>query len=149
MKQIFGFLLVAALMCTGGCKLDDAAVPSSLQNPLLIGKWYLSDYTIKTEVGPDESTTSITTFTDKDYFEFKAGNEANYSSTFYAKVFAGYYSSNSATTPATLSFKSGELLLQYQLESIDATEFKIYDVSSTTDADGIVTTVTNYYTYKR
>jgi hypothetical protein len=150
MKNIFGFLLVAVLMFTGGCKLDDATVPSSLQNPLLIGKWYLSDLTIVTKTGLNDVTeTTIDSYTDQDYFEFRTGNAATYSSTTYAKTFIGYYSSNSTTTPTTLSFKSGDLLLQYQIQSLDATELVVYDESSTKDADGTITTITNYYTYKR
>ncbi|WP_345950849.1 hypothetical protein ABDD95_05245 [Mucilaginibacter sp. PAMB04274] len=148
-KKIYGVLLLVTILFASGCKTDPAVVPDSLQNLKLLGKWFLTDFEITTQVDADAPTTvNLTDFTDKDYFEFKTDNQATYSSTLYGRVFEGYYSANSSTTPQTLSFKSGNLLLKYQVESIDTLQFVIYETTTST-VGGVTTTITNRYTYSR
>ncbi|MFD1255740.1 hypothetical protein ACFQ3S_02945 [Mucilaginibacter terrae] len=148
MKNIYGVFILVLLLFTGGCKQDEAIVPSTLQNINLLGKWYLKQLEIIPVADPASSTV-INNFTSNDFFEFKTGNAATYSSTLYAKVFEGYYSANSLTNPQTLSFKSGDLLLKYFIDSLDPlNELVLYETLTTTEA-GITTSTRYQYTYNR
>jgi hypothetical protein len=148
MKKIYSVFILTLLLFTGGCKQDEAIVPSTLQNINLLGKWYLKELEI-TDLDDPSSSSTLTDFTDKDFFEFKTGNAATYSSTLYAKVFEGYYSANSLANPQTLSFKSGELLLKYTIDSLDPlSELVIYEII-TTKAAGVTTSTKYQYTYNR
>jgi len=147
MKKIYGVFILTLLLFSG-CKQDEAIIPSTLQNTNLLGKWYLKQLEIIPVDDPSLSTT-IEDFTDKDFFEFKTGNAATYSSTLYARVFEGYYSANSLTNPQTLSFKSGDLLLKYNIDSLDPlSELVVYETVTTKEA-GITTSVRYQYTYNR
>lgn len=148
MKKIYGAFIITMLLFAAGCKQDEVIVPSTLQNNNLLGKWYLKELEIVPANDP-ASSSSFTDYTSNDYFEFKAGNKATYSSTLYATVFEGYYSANSATTPQALSFKSGDLLIKYYIESIDPTnQMVLYDTVESAAA-GIPTTILYRYTYSR
>ena len=148
MKKIYGALILTLLLFAGGCKQDEAIVPSTLQNINLLGKWYLKQLEIIPVADPSSSTL-IDNFTNKDFFEFKAGNAATYSSTLYASVFEGYYSANSLTNPQTLSFKSGELLIKYNIESLDPLSTLELSETITTTISGINTSTRYEYTYTR
>jgi len=146
MKKIYGLVLLAVLLFAAGCKQDPPVVPAYLQNTKLLGKWYLKEMLITQE---DGSTSSLTDFADKDFFDFKAGNAATFSSTIYGKSYEGYYSANSLNTPNTLSFKSGSLLLQYDIDSIDSLGDLVLS-QTIKDTDSGVPTFTIYqYTYSR
>lgn len=148
MKKIYGAFIITMLLFAGGCKQDEVIIPSTLQNSNLLGKWYLKELEI-VPVNDPASSSSFTDYNSNDYFEFKAGNKATYSSTLYSTVFEGYYSANSATTPQTLSFKSGDLLLKYYIESIDpANKLVLYETPESADA-GIPTNTLYRYTYSR
>ncbi len=138
------------MLFAGGCKQDEAVIPAFLQNSKLLGKWYLVSLQVSTIYGTDAPIDAdpINNFTDQDYFIFRENNEATFSSSMYARVFVGYYSSNSNTSPRPLKFKSGNLLLNYVLESIDDQTFVVTESSSTVDAGETVTTLKRY-TYSR
>ncbi|UEG52613.1 hypothetical protein LLH06_16810 [Mucilaginibacter daejeonensis] len=149
MKKIYAVLALVTILFAAGCKQDPAVVPANLQNAQLLGKWYLTSLVIDTDVDGSVTTAdAITDFTDQDYFEFKTGNEAVFSSSQYGKLFKGYYSANSDASPQTLKFKSGSVLINYVLESIDDTEFVVNTSSSSTTA-GSTTIITSHYTYSR
>lgn len=149
MKKIYSVFILTLLLFAGGCKQDEAIVPSTLQNYNLLGKWYLKELEITDLDDPLSSPTILSDYTDKDFFEFKTGNAATYSSTLYAKVFEGYYSANSSTNPQTLSFKSGEVLLKYTIDSLDPlSELVVYEII-TTKVAGLTTSTKYQYTYNR
>lgn len=149
MKKIYSVFILTLLLFAGGCKQDEAIVPSTLQNYNLLGKWYLKELEITDLNDPSSPPTILSDYTDKDFFEFKIGNAATYSSTLYAKVFEGYYSANSLANPQTLSFKSGELLLKYTIDSLDPlSELIVYEII-TTKAAGVTTSTKYQYTYNR
>jgi hypothetical protein len=146
MKKLYGLLLITVLLFAAGCKQDAPVVPAYLQNAKLLGKWYLKNLAITNEDG--SSGGSLTVFTDKDFFEFKTGNAATYSSTLYAKSFAGYYSANSLNTPNTLSFKSGDLLLVYSFY-LDFTGDLILNETIIDPNSGVPTPKLYTYTYSK
>jgi len=148
-KKIYGFLVLAMVLFTTACKQDPPILPSNLQNPLLIGKWGLDHFIIGTKINSDAEQSSLPIpGTANDFFIFAEGNQAVLSSTLYQKSFAGYYSANAAAS--TLSFKSGEVLIKYNVTSISVTGLEISEVISViTDQSGNTTTITNHYTYNR
>ncbi|MDT3404749.1 hypothetical protein [Mucilaginibacter terrae] len=149
-KKIYVFLVFALAILSSSCKQDPPILPANLQNAQLIGKWQLEEMLPVTEIdGIAQPNTIPYTGTTNDYFIFDTGNRAILSSTIYQKAFQGYYSSNSAAS--TLSFKSGEFLVRYNVEGISINQLQLSElVSSTTDATtGSVTTITNIYTYSR
>ncbi|WP_342645639.1 hypothetical protein [Mucilaginibacter sp. CSA2-8R] len=150
MKQIYGLIILVTMLFVGGCKQDEAVIPASLQNLKLLGKWYLVSTQILTATGNDTPVGGdpIPSDSDQNYFIFRENNEATFSSTMYARVFVGYYSSNSSASIKTLKFKSGALLLNYVLESIDDQTFVVTESSSSTIA-GEITTTLKRYTYSR
>jgi hypothetical protein len=149
MKKIYGILVAVIVLFTMGCKQDPPVLPANLQNTQLLGKWYLTSLVIDTDVdGTTNSSNPITDFTDQDYFEFKANNEATFSSSQYNKKYNGYYAANSDVSPQTLKFKSGDLLISYLIESISDDSFVVYTSSSST-TNGSTTTITNHYTYSK
>ena len=146
MKKLYGLFLITVLLFAAGCKQDAPVVPAYLQNAKLLGKWYLKALTITQE---DGSTSTITSFTDKDFFDFRTGNAASFSSTIYGTSYEGYYSANSLNTPNTLSFKSGTLLLKYDIYSLDPLGNLELD-ETIIDTDSGVPTRTYYrYTYNK
>jgi hypothetical protein len=147
MKKVYGLLLLAVFLFAAGCKLDPPVVPAYLQDAKLLGKWYLIDMEITNDDGSPGG--SITDFTDKDFFDFKTGNAATYSSTIYGKTYEGYFSANSLNNPNTLSFKSGDLLLKYDSYSIDQFGNLIMDQIVIDTSSGIPTTTTYSYTYTK
>jgi hypothetical protein len=147
MNKIYGFLFLAILLFTSGCKQDEVVVPTTLQNTNLLGKWYLTELIITPE-DPTASSDTLNDFTDKDFFEFKPGSAATFSSTIYAKVYEGYYSVNSSVNPQVLSFKSGNLLLRYFVESVDSTTFTVFEARTETQG-GVPVTTLYHYTYSR
>jgi len=138
------------MLFAGGCKQDEAVVPAYLQNSKLLGKWYLVSLQISTITGTDAPVEGdpIPFESDKNYFIFNDNNEATFSSSIYARVFKGYYSSNSTSNPKTLKFKSGDLLLNYALEIIDDQTLVVTESTSSTIA-GEITTTLKRYTYSR
>jgi hypothetical protein len=151
MKQIYGLIILATMLFASGCKQDETVIPAYLKNAKLLGKWNLISLEVTTAVDTDPPITAdpITSFTDKDYFIFKdTNNEATFSSTMYARTFEGYYSTNNNANPKTLKFKSGDLLLDYVLESVDD---QLLVVSETTRSVYAGSTTTTYkrYTYSR
>ena len=148
-KKIYGFLMLAMVLFTTACKQDPPILPSNLQNAQLIGKWGLTEFSIGTKVNTDaETLVGPISGTANDFFIFAEGNQAVLSSTIYQKSFAGYYSANSAAS--TLSFKSGELLIKYDVQTVSVTELELSEVVSVvTDQSGNTITTTNYYTYNR
>jgi hypothetical protein len=146
MKKVYGLFLLAVLLFAAGCKLDPPVVPAYLQNSKLLGKWYLKELLITQE---DGTTSSLTDFTDKDFFDFKTGNAAIYSSTLYGKSYEGYYSSNSLDSPNTLSFKSGTLVLKYDIYGIDPTGDLVLDEAIVDTDSGVPTTTYYRYTYNK
>lgn len=148
-KKIYGFLILAMVLLVTACKQDPPILPSNLQNPLLIGKWGLTEYTTGTKINSDpEITVGPIPGTANDFFIFGEGNQAVLSSTLYQKSYAGYYSANAAAS--TLSFKSGEVLIRFNVTAISITELLISEVvSHPTDQSGNTTIITNYYTYNR
>lgn len=146
MKKVYGLFLLAVLLFAAGCKQDPPVVPAYLQNAKLLGKWYLKEILITQE---DGSTSSLTDFTDKDFFNFKTGNAATFSSTIYGQTYEGYYSANSLNNPTSLTFKSGVLILRYNILSLDPVSNLVLD-ETVTDTDSGVATNTYYrYTYSR
>ncbi len=151
MKHIYGLIILVTILIAGGCKQDEVVIPDSLKNAKLLGKWNLVSLEVTTAVDTDPPITAdpITSFTDKDYFIFKdTNNEATFSSTMYARTFEGYYSANSNANPKTLKFKSGDLLLNYVLESVDDQLLVVSETSNSTYA-GSTTTTYKRYTYSR
>lgn len=151
MKHIYGLIILVTMLFAGSCKQDEAIIPASLKNAKLLGKWYLASLEVTTAVDTDPPVTAdpITSFTDKDYFIFTdTNNQATFSSTMYARIFEGYYSANSNANPKTLKFKSGDLLLNYVLESVDDQTLIVSETSSITSA-GSTTTTYKRYTYSR
>lgn len=149
MKQIYGLIILATMLFASGCKQDEAVVPGSLQNSKLLGKWYLSVLEISTAYEDDAPVDSDPIyFGDKDYFIFKDNNEATFSSSIYAKLYEGYYSSNSNANPKTLKFKSGDLLLSYTLISVDDQTLLLSE-TSTSSTGGVKITTYKKYTYSR
>lgn len=146
MKKIYGLLILTVLLFAAGCKQDPPVVPAYLQNTKLLGKWYLKELLITQE---DGTSSSLTDFADKDFFDFKAGNAATFSSTVYGKSYEGYYSANSLNTPNTLSFKSGSLLLQYNIDSIDPLASLVLSETITDTDSGVRTSTIYQYTYSR
>lgn len=135
-------------MVAVGCKQDPAVVPANLQNAALLGKWYLKQLVI-TPDDPNATTATLSDFTTSDFFEFRTGNEATFSSpTLYNNLYIGYYSANSGTTPNTLSFKSGKFALKYFIDNVDETELKVYEIITNTD-NGTTSTNQYEYTYNR
>ena len=137
------------MLFAGGCKQDEAVVPAYLQNSKLLGKWYLSTLEISTAYGDEAPVDSDPVyFGDKDYFIFKDNNEATFSSSMYARIFEGYYSSNNNAIPKTLKFKSGDLLLSYSLISLDD-QLLVLSETSTDSSAGVKITTYKKYTYSR
>ena len=150
MKKIYVLIFITALMFTVGCKLDEPVVPASLQNAQLLGKWNLSAVEVTTQTGIDvpSDPVSVTSFTDQDYFEFKEGNAATFSSSFYGKVYTGYYAINSAAIPQTLTFKSGDFTVKYFVDRISANSIVLVEITTGLQ-DGETTTTINRYTYNK
>jgi len=146
MKKVYGLFLLAVLLFAAGCKQDPPVVPAYLQNAKLLGKWYLKEIAITQE---DGTTSTLTDFTDKDFFDFKSGNAATYSSALRGKSYEGYYSANSLNTPNTLSFKSGTLLLKYDIYSIDPAGDLVLDEAITDTDSGVPETTYYRYTYNK
>jgi len=146
MKKVYGLLFMVVILFAAGCKQDPPVVPAYLQNAKLLGKWYLKEMLITQE---DGSTSSLTDFTDKDYFDFKTGNAATYSSTIYGSTYEGYYSANSQNSPNTLSFKSGSLLLRYDIYSLDPLGNLVLDETIVDSNSGFPATTYYRYTYNK
>jgi len=148
MNKIHIYIVLFLLIISSGCKPDPALVPANLRDEALLGKWLLKSVNIITQVDTNTPTQmNYNTFTDKDFFEFKASNAAMYSSTLIGKAYEGYYSANADLTPNPLVFKSGNFSATFYIESVTPTELVIYQTTSNTLA-GVTTSVTNYYTYK-
>jgi hypothetical protein len=150
MKKIYGVLLLTLMLMGSSCKQDEAILPQSLQNTLLLGKWYLSQLDVTTQEGNNTPVTapSVTGFSDKDYYIFAEGNKATFSSTLYARIFEGYYSYNTGNTPTLLSFKSGDLLIRYTVIALQPDSLVIEETITDT-LNGVRTITTNRYTYIR
>lgn len=148
MKKIYGFLVLALVIFSTGCKQDPPILPANLQNSQLLGKWFLKELQPHVEVnGVPQTDPDPYTGTSNDYFIFDEGNKAVLSSTIYQKVFQGYYSANSAAS--TLAFKSGELLIRYNVTSITLLDLEISESMTSTNTNGDVIVTTNSYTYSR
>ena len=146
MKKVYGWLLFTVILLAAGCKQDTAVVPAYLQNAKLLGKWYLKQIVITQE---DGSTSTIANFTNKDFFDFRSGNAATFSSTIYGSSFEGYYAANSSNTPNTLSFKSGDLLRQYNNYSFDPLGNLVLDEIIIDSGSGTSTSTLYSYTYSK
>jgi len=146
MKKVYGLLLFAVILFAAGCKQDPPVVPAYLQNAKLLGKWYLKEISITQQ---DGSTSTLTDFTNKDFFDFRTGNTATFSSTLYGSSYEGYYSANSLITPNTLSFKSGSLLLKYDIYSVDPLTDLVLDETVIDSDSGVPTPVYYRYTYNK
>lgn len=146
MKKVYGFLLLAVMLFAAGCKEDTAVVPAYLQNAKLLGKWYLKQLVITQQ---DGSTSAIANFSNKDFFDFRTGNTATFSSTLYGSSYEGYYSANSLNTPNTLSFKSGSLLRQFDNYSFDPLGNLVLDEIMIDSSSGTSTPTIYSYTYSK
>jgi len=146
MKKVYGLLLFAVLLFAASCKQDAPVVPAHLQNEKLLGKWYLKEILITQQ---DGSTSSLTDFSNKDFFDFRTGNTATFSSTLYSSSYEGYYSANSLNTPNTLSFKSGELLLRFDNYSFDPFGNLVLDETVIDSSSGIPTPTLHSHTYSK
>ena len=143
-RKFYGIIFIATLLFTSGCKQDEAVIPSTLQNPALLGKWYLKQVLDITDPAaiPDND------FTANDYFEFKTGNVGTYSSVDFGQVFEGYYSINSTLNPQTLSFKSGTLLLKYTVDELSLTDLILIETVEQT-INGTKTIILYQHNYSR
>lgn len=153
MKKAYLFLLLIYTAGLGACKTDEAVIPANLQNPALLGKWHLQSLTTRIQTtGNGNSFDEVfptSGFGSSDYFEFKTGNEAIYSSTFTGKAYAGYYSTNTnVAAPRPLKFKSGNFELNYQIQSLTSTSLILFN-TTISELAGVTTTTTNTYSYAR
>lgn len=149
MNKVHIFLLIILIGVLNGCKSDPAVIPANLQNAALVGKWNLKSIDVQTVNGVSSPTTErySTGLTSDDYFEFKdANNAATYSSSIIGKSYQGYYSANSSVLPQTLTFKSLNFLIKFNIKTLTKDSLVLYQQSSST-ADTVTTTVTNYYNY--
>ena len=146
MKKLYGLFLLTVLLFAAGCKQDAPVVPAYLQNTKLLGKWYLKQLVITPESGP---SSSVSSFSNKDFFDFKAGNIATFSSTIYNTSYEGYYSANSLNNPTTLSFKSGTFVLRYDIYGLDPLGNLILDEVITDSDAGFPTTTIYRYIYNK
>lgn len=145
------FLLLLLLsLCAGSCQKETSAIPADLQLPAITGKWYLKSLVIKTstDTSVDVTTETYTSFTTNDFFEFKASNAATYSSSIIGKMYNGYYSAEAAAIPQTLTFKSGDFVNKYIVNTATADNLIIYQTSATKSGT-VTTTVTDTYTYSK
>jgi hypothetical protein len=141
-------LALPFIIFMAGCKPDPAVIPSNLQNPLLAGKWLLKSLDVETQIDNNPPTSfNFNTFTDKDYFEFKANNAATYSSSAIGASYNGYYSTDMSLSPNPIKFVSNDFSETFYLKSVTADTLIIYQTASNTSF-GVTTTVTNTYTYK-
>ncbi|MBS7563959.1 hypothetical protein KHS38_06040 [Mucilaginibacter sp. Bleaf8] len=151
MKKVYLFLLIIYTVGLSACKTDEAVIPSNLQNPALIGKWYLQDLTTRIQTTGNGNNSDITIpysgFGNYDFFEFKIRNEATYSSAFTGKAYEGYYSTNTnIIAPRPIFFKSGNFELDFSIQSLTSTTMVLFR-SSSVEQGGVTTTTTNTYTY--
>ncbi|MVN92840.1 hypothetical protein [Mucilaginibacter aquatilis] len=147
MKKIYGFLLLALIVINTGCKQDPPVLPANLRNTQLLGKWNLAFMQSEKYIdGDKEPDSSPLIGTANDYFIFEADNRATLSSTVYQKLFQGYYSANTAAS--TLAFKSGDLLIRYNVTALSITQMELVETINTNEAGSSVTII-NYYTYNR
>jgi len=150
-KLCFSTILAGLLFLSlGSCQKESQDIPANLQNPALTGKWYLKAITEQTSVDTSLNVKQdplLLTVTADDYFEFKAQNAATYSSTIIGKRYDGYYSVNPSVTPELLNFKSGIFTEAFNISKVSKDSLVIYKTASTKN-NTVITTVTDYYTYK-
>jgi hypothetical protein len=150
MKQIYIFLFLAFIVVISSCKSDDVVIPNNLQNSKLLGKWNLKMVEVSTAVDNDAptNTLSITDFTDKDYLTIKENNEAVFSLSTDSQLRQGYYSYTSSAAKDVFTFKSGNLILSYDVISLSAKELILAETSSAI-VEGKINTTIEQYTYIR
>lgn len=150
MKQIYRFLFLAFIVAVSSCKRDEVVIPNDLQNSKLLGKWKLTMIEMSTVVDNDAPTTvsSMTDFTDQDYLNIKENNEAVLSLSTNSELRQGYYSYTSSASKDVFTFKSGNLILRYDVISLSAKELILAETSSAL-VEGKINTTIEQYTYTR